>query len=467
MSFPIRSAFGPDKRRVKCDEATPICRRCAVGRQECTYSDTLLPAGYAKGAGGGFSRHGSLTPSRRELQKRERRVFVEIEPPEWDYMQTVRFYFTFIRPGRAVENGRIHDPSFSPADATWLTMMVLGSQLGFLSKSRGKILVYGEGEELMARLWTSYTRYLSRMIQLINACIQESTPASSQRAIWYMGILVSLDIAVESQLWLKHVNGCLAYIQRLGGPETLVRANLFHNTTTPALQHSCGYADYTDEQLAVLLKHDGDFFADRPFPTPHQIIIIHLTRLRYRIATAPVAIPTATVALTAAKLFMRLYEVDIEEWAQTVCGFGVAADRAMAELHRDAIWLYALLSLPRDARLVCANSQPELPSVAPGQLSDAYDRHCSAYKSRVMSQLRKTYPELQYPPAINWTLVVAGVAAVHGGEEDRQFIDGCLYSNWQRPVGGASAFQCLQKLRQFWRSGLTGWEDCFYEPTPC
>lgn len=155
---------------------------------------------------------------------------------------------------------------------------------------------------------------------------------------------------------------------------------------------------------------------------------------------------------------------DIDRWAETVSGFAVAVNKAMAEICRDAIWLHVMLALPRPAMLLWAQTQPPLMSSAPG--TDALDKYRLLYRSRLVSQLRKIQPQLQYPPAIFLPLVVVGVASVDGSNHDRSFVDQSIYDIWQRPVGAPGSFACLKKLREFWASGKTAWDDCFYEATP-
>lgn len=129
--------------------------------------------------------------------------------------------YTYVKAGRAVEGGRVQDPPFRLVDATRYTAMVISTQLGFIAKTRGRTLVYGD-TAASAQLWNSYSRYLNKLIHLVNVYLKETTPAATVKAISYMSILMATDMAVESRLWQAHANGCLAYVNALGGAQIMV-----------------------------------------------------------------------------------------------------------------------------------------------------------------------------------------------------------------------------------------------------
>lgn len=240
-------------------------------------------------------------------------------------------------------------------------------------------------------------------------------------------------------------------------------ASLKHNTTTPALQHILGHKDYTDDQLTFFL-HDDHFVAEQPFPLALRIIQINITRLRHQVATGTTT--SEAVSRIISGLFDRLGGIDLAEWVQKIAGFDATTNQALAETYRDAIWLYAILALPQPAMQRWASEQPPL---AQSLLSDidAYNYVRSLYTSRLLAALRSIFPCLPYLAAAGEALVIAGVAVAScGGKEDQEFVDQGLHAIWLLPVGSGAIALRLQKLREFWASGKTGWEDCFYEPTP-
>ncbi|KAJ6783076.1 hypothetical protein PWT90_06076 [Aphanocladium album] len=469
------------KRHVKCDEATPACRRCQVGKLQCRYDPALVPLCDAKKADKAFA----LAPntSRHQLQRNDGRILVEAELPDWDYLQTIRYCASSrARPARPTKNGKRKDPVFDLARAPFQTAAVITTQIGLKSKQYGRVLRFGEEPAAMSKLWASHAHYQRKILALANQNIQENTAAAKVRAFTCICQLTFDDLEVESIQWKSHIDGALAYLESIGGatamanwsPKTpmafirFFRHIVYQNTTTPALRHSLGYNNYTDNQLEVFLD-DTEFDSEMPFPVGQKLLLIHLTRLRYQVATS--AISQSRAASIVLELFRRLSSIDVASWAHRIGGFGPAANQALARIHHDAVWLYAILALPRRVLLRWAETQPLLASDGGSPIPDALDRQRVLYRSRLLARIRRLHPELEYPAALSWPLVVAGVAAAaaaaDGPEQDRDFVDGSLYAIWQRPVGNPCAFLCLTKLRAFWASGRTGWEDCFDEPTPC
>lgn len=95
-----------------------------------------------------------------------------------------------------------------------------------------------------------------------------------------------------------------------------------------------------------------------------------------------------------------------------------------------------------------------------------YAKLWAAISSELLQILRQVVPFSKYPPALSWSLLVAGVVGVDGHSADREFVDGAIYDIWKFPLSNYGPVQCLYKLRVFWESGKREWEDCFYEPTP-
>ncbi|KAJ3474043.1 hypothetical protein NLG97_g10019 [Lecanicillium saksenae] len=381
------------------------------------------------------------------MTARRRRLFAEAEPPDWDYLQAIRYFFLIVRPSLAVQRGTQRTPHFQLADALKYITMIITTQLGQVGKSRGHLLRYGDGDgDAAAALWATHTRYLAKVIALVNKHIKLGTLEDKIQAIRWIDHLVLMDLCVESRLWKAHVDGLFAHAVRW-------------DTTTPIRFHTLAYSTCTDEKLEILLS-DANFSPDAPFPPRQKVLQIHITRLRRRAWTTS----DETLARIIGDIFERLAGIDILRWASEVDGFDSPTNQILAEIHHDALWLYALLSLPRRAMLLWARTQPSLqPSAAD---DDEYDAYHKLYASRLLSRLRTVYPTLQYPRALDWPLIVGGVVALDN--DDREFIDACLYSNWLRPVGFGHIILPLQKLRQFWeKHGRGGWDGCFYEPTPC
>ncbi|KAJ3496908.1 hypothetical protein NLG97_g2304 [Lecanicillium saksenae] len=464
------------KRHMKCDERVPACERCVVGKRECRYG-TLVPRGGAsQDTRAEYSEMSEHQQTR--LETRGTRISVEAEPPDWDYMQTIRYYFEIVRPMRPSKNGRIVDPTFTLNEATYYTTKVVSTHISMVAKGCGRPLEYGEIKAL-GPMWATYSRYLLKVIDLIHSYFKDTSPKSVVEVISNMCLLLTADIGTGSTEWKAHTDGFYAYVQRLGGVQVILdlsspppwifcqmfHATVLYNTTTPALRHCLGYDDWTDEQLEILLLHGHQIIPERAFPTLQMIVLIHLTRLRYKIATSACDAPREPLAAVIDAHYQKLHSIDEDGWASRTIGFGTTHHKALAEIHRLAIWLYAILTLPRPAVLQWAEAEISLQPY--DAETNAYDRVRALYRSKLLRSIRGLFHELKYPRAVCWALIVAGVAAVDGTAEDRAFVDDCIYSVWLSPHGGGGLFPSLQKLRKFWDTGRTGWEDCFYEPTPC
>ncbi|KAJ3475606.1 hypothetical protein NLG97_g9398 [Lecanicillium saksenae] len=361
-------------------------------------------------------------------------------------------------------------------------------ELGLIAKSHGNYLTYGDSAA-PSTLWASYARYLQKIIDRVNRNIENTTHTGKIETIRYIRHLVDIDLAVESKLWKAHTDGCLAYIASIGGAQALIELSstpdsscslfirgvanqsllispshtMWHNMTTPALKHSLGYQSYTDDQFRLII-HEDYFYHEYPFPLELAIIQVHITRLRRRVATTTTITQDELVPIILS-LFERLTSVDLTKWMQDIAAFDAATNRPLAEMHRDAIWLYAILALPRAAMLKWALAQPQAPHRETD--GDPYDYFLQLYTSRILEAMRALYPTIPYAPALSVALTVVGVAlASTGATEDREFVDRCLHDIWMMPVGSDSTYLRQRKLREFWVSGKTGWEECFYEPTP-
>ncbi|KAJ3493244.1 hypothetical protein NLG97_g4858 [Lecanicillium saksenae] len=283
-------------------------------------------------------------------------ICAEPQPPDWDFIEAIHFYYTVIRPTRPTQGGKIVDPVFKRVDAPFYVSGVVLMQLGFVSKRLGRRLRYGEDQATLGALWRNHAKYLAEVLAITNRSIREGTPDGAVGAIRSIDHLVGISMALESLLWKAHVDGALAYVESIGGAEAMetwspktpmmfiafFRHIIFYNTTTPALQHSLGYSNYTDKQLELFLD-ETRLTSDKPLPVGQRVAVVHITRLRHQLATSPLSDQAS--ASIVAEIFQRLTEFDMEAWAQRIQGFEPCVNQALAEIGHDAVWLYAILSL--------------------------------------------------------------------------------------------------------------------------
>ncbi|KAJ6783071.1 hypothetical protein PWT90_06071 [Aphanocladium album] len=458
------------KRRIKCDEETPVCRRCVIGGHACRYGD-LVPVSDAEIAAYRSRQDSSSTSPPSDMVRRP--LLIEAEPPDWDYLQAIRYYHTIAKPLLVAQYGNIPDPLFKPHDATHFVCNALCSQLQSICKTRGRLLRMGEDPGLAA-LWTNCARYLLKIVTFINRCIESKSRERSSMAFNYMFTLMCFDLHLDSQLWLAHVKGFLVYSEHIGGAYAVMnwlpRPSLpfcrffskviMYNTTMPPEEHFLQYSNYSDADIRTILELEFD--EEIPCPIDIRLFIIHVTRLRHQVVTTDTPMSKLTEAIHA--LFKRLATFDVDTWAREDNPLGKETARDMGQLYRLAAWQYAIMTMPRSS----TRSWAQKYEMQDGCHSDAdpYDAFRLSKRFMLLANLRAIFPTLIYAASVKWPLLVAGVAVAADAPEDRDFIDQCLEALLSHPLSDGGVFLCLQRMRNFWDSGKTSWEDCFHEPVP-
>ncbi len=133
--------------------------------------------------------------------------------------------FSVVKASRPVQKGKVRDPNFDPSYATFYICACLHVQLAAMSKSRGRLLKFGEDSGL-ATYWENYARYLAEVVGIVNRCIQADAGKGDLKAFSYMYTLISSSMLLDSTLWIAHVNGAFAFAQHLGGIEAITKTSM-------------------------------------------------------------------------------------------------------------------------------------------------------------------------------------------------------------------------------------------------
>ncbi|KAM3513521.1 hypothetical protein MY11210_002808 [Beauveria gryllotalpidicola] len=452
-------------RRVKCDEAQPICKKCAVGGRDCHY--TL-----------NSQRPGAATIAAAEKQKG--RVLLPLhrtEPPDWDYMQAVRYYFTAVRPHRAGEFEAIVDPPFH-IQGDWcigFTCKVICDRLENSCKAHGRLLRPGE-DPALAGLWASYWRYLHKHLVLINKIVSEKVVVENL-AIAPLMDLMAFDLVAQGIFWQLHMNGLFAYIENIGGIKFILSqprvpykfASLMHraitsNTTSPASGQVLGHHHYTDKQLRKVL--DSDISSDMPCPTDLYIALAHISLVRHRAALDRLEKQEEVYSL-ARQVLADITDFDPVSWANKNEFVSKDITLLIGQLYHAAVRLFSTMTLPRAAVLAaypCATS---------------YQSLRASQRRALVELIKQGLCIVEFSHSLAWPVIVAGVAAGTAHDEaeadpdyndalrTQEFADQYYYNAWMKPIASIVDLLILQKLRSFWQSGKTAWDDCFHEPTAC
>lgn len=191
--------------------------------------------------------------------------------------------------------------------------------------------------------------------------------------------------------------------------------------------------------------------------------IVQINRLRLHAATR--ATTKAAFVARVRELFDAIDGFDLQAWSKGRSFANEAITLSLGHVFLVAVRLYAIMTLCR-SELISSHIVGSH-SGTPGLSAGTQDAVRQAETRELMKLLRQLWPSMKYIPALQWPLIVAGVGTTGLRGPDQEFIDQCLLSIWHYPLNDTNIFRCLEKLRAFWASGKTGWEDCFDEPIPC
>lgn len=405
---------------------------------------------------------------------------------------------TVIKPVRSNELEPVREPPFNSGQVipASFTCLVLANRMSNASKSRNRLIRFEESA--FSGLWTQYHRYLLKHLAIVNKLMQSEDKMDKSIAIFSLYALLCLDCNAGGSMWRNHLNGSMAYVQHLGGVkalEALPRGtarfrlilwcvylqinvtrhavkkltqlshhsrSIFFNTTCPANHQVLGYAHYTDDELWGVLQ-DQEISGDTPCPVKLFMRIAQINRLRLHVVTR--ATTKAAFIARVRELFDAIDGFDLQAWSKGRSFANEAITLSLGHVFLVAVRLYAIMTLCR-SELISSHIVGSHSGTS-GLSASTQDAARQAETRELMKLLRQLWPSMKYIPALQWPLIVAGVGTAGNRGPDQEFIDQCLLSIWHYPLNDTNIFRCLEKLRAFWASGKTGWEDCFDEPIPC
>lgn len=241
------------------------------------------------------------------------------------------------------------------------------------------------------------------------------------------------------------------------------------NTTCPAGQQIKGSDDFTDEEIRTLIAFDPNKV--EPCPVEFHLARVRITRLRVALVCTKLSPEHASVAAQVQETFDTLFLFDLGKWVEQ--RYGDKGDevrrqaRIMGRIYAVAIRLYGILTLPPSATAAWAASSSPIESSYPASPGcSVYESLCRQHRDELLGLLRKWSGKGRLKVWLAWPLIVAGVAVADDAVENQLYIDASLLAIWRVPDVSNSSITALEKLRVFWLSGKTGWEDCFDEPIP-
>lgn len=112
---------------------------------------------------------------------------------------------------------------YTEAQRIGFTTSMLSDRICTISKSRGRLLSFGE-EATLQGVWANLSSYTLRYLATINEIVRKG-PKSKETAYWHIYMLLIQDRAVRGSVWAAHMKGYLAYIECMGGIKAVLKRN--------------------------------------------------------------------------------------------------------------------------------------------------------------------------------------------------------------------------------------------------
>ncbi|TQV94296.1 hypothetical protein V2A60_002668 [Cordyceps javanica] len=449
-------------RRVKCDETKPHCKRCMAYGYVCDGYVTPAPSATLTTSASETNRHanrsaGVFDPLQAVLERR-------VAPPEWDFMESCRFYVEAILPIRQrdldyAQHGPINLATrYRPA----FLMAMTAQRIGLISNAINT-LPHPSHMTSIAPLWGKLHSYMVHSLQDINSYLGGAAPYTKVLALLRISDVLSVELTLLGTAWRAHSSGFLALLDTcnksnivLPPSPVLGTATQFQivvaavaNTTSPASDQILELDLYTPDELAKY--YSVQIYGELPCPTELFLEMMRVTKLRRLARTAPSYQDTIAPAL--ADILTRISAFDPETWDEP---YGVPDQPEfglMAAVFKCSVELYANLSLPPP------------PSRSTPLIQKSWAARRTALREELIQLMRKSIAILQSKAALSWPVAVAGVAVADGSDEDKELVLSTFKAD---DKGTADSFYVplyySEKLRSFWASGKIGWEDCWNVP---
>ncbi|KAJ3493886.1 hypothetical protein NLG97_g4445 [Lecanicillium saksenae] len=467
-------------RRVKCDEGKPACRRCLSRGLYCRGYESVTPATIPIALQAPPQNEDDQDDIHARIMIQKFMIYGvnghEPEPPDWELMEAARYYLHHIarhRQEQLMTQETVLPPCHGRNRAIFL-LDVSSHRIAIAYKSGGRQIKANEKSSIGGAC-ASHSRQMVFILSIINAGIRgDLAVCDNARALRGIFTILLFDLMVDARVWHAHILGYLALVQHMGGVRAVMSQNdkyidltqrsvltiaLVINTTSPASNQLRGFEAYTDNDVIKLVNA----FPRPGFPFPPLLIIAlkNLTQLRVRVAEA--SCTKQDVDITVRSLFRNVNACSAEVWAKTMDFEIQKVAATFAGIFQAAVLLYGILSLPRSAiaSWAIASGHPVEKNMT------IYECVRVSHRRKLLKLLYAYKDTFRSLLALNWPLAVAGASlGGDGNTEDRDFISESLLDIWKNPLSQCGPILCLEKLRAFWASGKTAWDDCFYEPTP-
>lgn len=85
------------------------------------------------------------------------------------------------------------------------------------------------------------------------------------------------------------------------------------------------------------------------------------------------------------------------------------------------------------------------------------------YRGHLFRLLAAAFESQSTIDNVFWPVIVAGVAAADGTQEERDIVHRHLSLGLQATYSGVAPVKAMKIFKRFWQSGMTSWDDCFFD----
>ncbi|KAJ3479818.1 hypothetical protein NLG97_g8224 [Lecanicillium saksenae] len=388
-----------------------------------------------------------------------------VEPPDWEFMEAGRYLPLLSHtknannPKQALLAPELFQLSRVVSRNNFIMTITL-HRISSISALHGVPVRPGE-LPVTGHLWKKVYRYLAKGVADLNNNIQSNAPVVKIMA--GISTLLGSEMMINDSIWRAHLQGVTAFLEKCGGIDTYLREappghravqfccvlGILANTTSPAHDQLLGFHRLSDEQ--VLRVYSIHFFNLLACPSPLFIELQRITRLRLAVFQIPGSEITSLVPI-AMGIAKRLAYFSPDHWTETYDIPSGPARSLLARLFKDAITMYAVLSLP-----------PVLGGLfGPGHELGGKQR--VELRERLLEGMEEANRTYRRFDSLFWIVAVLGVALHDGTKEDKRRVISMIEWIMEKPTY-TGPLTLLNLLKLFWSLGDPTWDGCFYEPT--
>lgn len=234
------------------------------------------------------------------------------------------------------------------------------------------------------------------------------------------------------------------------------------NTTSPAANQIRGFTDWTTAEIRTV--YPTTMYSEMPCPTHLFLNIRQINQLRVQAAGR--ASYRDVIWPTAREVFADIERFDPENWTEPYTVPKKPGMDIVARIFKTAVALYGMLVIPPPASTDAPSRDGGLSPQCEKTTPASYEKLKMSFRMRLLRLVctaMETRPVKLY---LAWPLAVLGVALADGQATEREMVEDYLQKISRAPQTYCGPTTSLVKLRAFWASGKTQWEQCFDEPCP-